>query len=131
MSTKISFNIPDYSYIILNTVKKTVEETGYKIAEEAKKNAPVNTGYYRNQIMFDGVNKVVANAEYSAAIEYGVKARIITPKTAKALHFKINGKDVFAKIVRQSARKPNPVMRLAAINVQKKVNAIFKNNLGK
>lgn len=47
---------------------------------------------------------------------YGPKRRPITPVNSKALHFKVNGKDVFAKSVK--GIKKNPVL-LNAANAQK------------
>lgn len=135
MSTKISFNLPDFSVALQNATAITLQESGFKVEEEAKNTAPVDSGYYRNNIGFDGKNKVIANADYSADLEYGTKPHVIEPKSAKALHFKKDGKDIFAKIVRHPGTKPLAIMRNAALKVQKQVGGMFinnfKNNLGK
>ena len=125
MSTKISFDLPDFSLVVKNATTQTLQETGFKVEEEAKKNAPVDSGYYRNNIGFDGKNKVIANADYSAALEYGTKPHVIEPKTAKALHFKSDGQDIFAKRVNHPGTKPLAIMRNAALTVQKQEGGIF------
>ena len=131
MSTKISFDLPDFSLVLKNATASTLQEAGFKVEEEAKKTAPVDSGYYRNNIGFDGKNKVIANADYSAALEYGTKPHVIEPKTAKALHFKSDGEDVFTKRVNHPGTKPNPVMRNAAHKVQKQIGGMFYNHFQK
>ena len=131
MSTKISFDLPDFSLVVKNATASTLQEAGFKVEEEAKKTAPVDSGYYRNNIGFDGKNKVIANASYSADIEYGTKPHVIQPKNANALHFQSDGQDVFTKKVNHPGTKPNPVMRNAAHKVQKQVGGMFYDNFRK
>ena len=131
MPTKISFDLPDFSLVLKNATASTLQEAGFKVEDEAKKTAPVDSGYYRNNIGFDGKNKVIANAEYSADLEYGTKPHVIEPKTAKALHFKSDGKDVFTKRVNHPGTKPLAIMRNAALKVQKQVGGMFYDNFRK
>ena len=131
MSTKISFDLPDFSLVLKNATTQTLQEAGFKVEDEAKKAAPVDSGYYRNNIGFDGKNSVIANADYSAALEYGTKPHVIEPKTAKALHFKSDGEDVFAKRVKHPGTKPLAIMRNAALKVQKQVGGMFYDNFRK
>lgn len=129
MASKVKFDVPDYTLLLNNAVADTRLEVGFRIEEVAKENAPVNSGYYRNQIEFDGKDKVTAHADYSAPIEYGINNPvIIRPKTARALRFTVNGEEVFAKSVQQKTRPPNPVMRNAARTVQKEVGGLFFRN---
>lgn len=128
MASKITFDIPDFSLALGNATEKTLEEAGFKIEKEAKEAAPVKSGYYRNNIGFDGKNKVIANASYSAALEYGTKPHTINIKNAKVLHFKKDGKDIFAKIVHHPGTKPLAIMRKAALKVQKQIGGTFINN---
>lgn len=125
MANQIIFNVPDLSNMVEKAVFNAAQRIGYRIEEEAKSTAPVKSGNYRNNIKFNGRDEVVANENYSAAIEYGVQYRIVTAKVAKALRFVVNGKVVYAKSVKLPARKPNPVMRNAAKRVQKEVTKIF------
>ena len=131
MSTKISFDLPDFSLVVKNATASTLQEAGFKVEDEAKKTAPHDSGYYRNNIGFDGKNSVIANAEYSADLEYGTKPHVIEPKTAKALHFTTDGQEVFTKRVNHPGTKPNPVMRNAAHKVQKQVGGMFYDNFKK
>lgn len=124
--TKVTIKTPDFNKW-KQAIQDTVIKTGLKIEETAKETAPVDTGNYRSQINYDGANMVIAQANYSAAIEYGIQQPYeIRPKTAKSLHFKKDGKDVFAMKVTIPARNPNPVMRNAANQVQKEIPQIFE-----
>lgn len=133
MATKISFQMPNFANLLDKAVNDSIQEVGFRIEQVAKESAPVDTGYYRNNISFDGKNKVTAHANYSASIEYGITNPVlIKPKNAQVLHFRgKDGKDVFVKWAQQKARKPNPIMRNASRKVQKEVKTIFKKNFGK
>lgn len=114
----------------INGLKQAVEDlrikTGLRVEQVAKENAPVDTGYYRSEIEFDGANTITAQADYSAALEYGIQHEYeIRPVTAKALHFKDGGQEVFAKRVHHPTTKPNPVMRNAAAQTQKEIPQIW------
>lgn len=54
MSTKITFDLPDFSLVMKNATTATLDEAGFKVEQEAKETAPVDSGYYRNNIGFDG-----------------------------------------------------------------------------
>lgn len=129
--TKVTIKQPDFS-AMKQAIQDTVIKTGLRIEQVAKEtapigvNPPVDAGNYRSQILYDGGNEVVAHAQYSACIEYGTQPHIITPKDKKFLHFKKDGKEVFAKLVHHPGTKPNPVMRNAAAKVQKEIPQIFK-----
>lgn len=125
MTTKVTIKTPDFNKW-KNVIQDTVIKTGLKIEEVAKETAPVDTGNYRSQISYDGSNTVIAQANYSAAIEYGVQEHDIYPVEKKALAFKVNGKNVVVKKAHIPARKPKPVMRNAAKEVQKEIPQIFK-----
>ena len=123
--TRVTIKKPDFDKW-KQAIQDLTVKTGLKIEQVAKESAPVNTGNYRSEIIYDGANSVIAQAQYSADIEYGTRAHEIRPVTAKALHFKKDGKDVFAKRVMHPETKPNPVMRNAANQVQKEIPQIFK-----
>lgn len=122
---KVTIKQPDFSKWI-DTIKDLTTETGAAIQETAVLNAPRRTGVYQRSIEYDGNVTVTANADYSACIEYGTQAHEIRPVTAKALHFQVNGEDVFAKKVMHPQTQPNPVMRKAARTVQKQIPQLFK-----
>lgn len=131
MANKVTFEVPDFSNLVEKAVFNATQRVGYALEEEAKKTAPVDKGAYRNNIKFNGRNEVAANEEYSAAIEYGVQPRVVTPKAAKALRFVSNGQVVYAKSVKLPARSPNPVLRNAARATQRKVREIFNEEFGR
>lgn len=68
-------------------------------------------------------SKVGAYHETGTGI-YGPKKRPIVPVKAKVLHFKINGKDVFAKSIK--GIKKNPVLMNAAQAKRPKVEQAIK-----
>ena len=114
----------------LDAIRQAVEDlrikAGLRVEELAKLTAAVNTGNYRSEINFDGSNTITANANYSAALEYGTQAREIRAVHAKALHFKDGGQDVFAKRVHHHATTPNPIMRNAAAQTQKEIPQLWQ-----
>lgn len=123
---KVTIKQPDLSKWI-GAINQLTTETGNAIVETAVLNAPRKTGGYQRSIEYDGAYTVTAGADYSACIEYGTKAHEIRPNPPKkALHFQINGEDVFAKKVMHPQTQPNPVMRKAARTVQKQIPQLFQ-----
>lgn len=122
---KVTIKKPDFSNW-KSACQDLLIKTGLKIEETAKGTAPVDTGNYQSGINYDGANEVIAQANHSADIEYGTGAHIIGPVTAKALHFKKDGKEIFTKKVHHPGTRPNPVMRNAAAKVQKEIPQIWK-----
>ncbi len=132
MKNKIDFNCPNFS----TQLYKFDEDLRFNICTyielEAKDNAPYNyseskgnKAHYRDKIEKNENNTaVIAHANYSAAIEYGIEPndKKVFPVRAKALKFKVNGKEIFAKWAKpfKNGRKPNPVMRNAARTVMKR-----------
>lgn len=101
----VDIKVPNYSSLIKGVMDKTVRRVLIEVENKAKLTSPVDTGYYRNNINRDEASKeVVANAEYSALIEYGVS---------------------------NTRRKPNPVMRNSAREVQAQVDDIFLREMKK
>ena len=129
--TKVTINKPDFSKF-----KKAVDDlrikTGNAIVENAVQNAPTDTGYYKSEISYDGADTVTANAKYSAAIEYGFDNYEETVKEHERIITKAFGKDIPPVIAtvkehkRTMNRKPNPVMRNAAKQVQKEIPQLWQ-----
>ena len=129
MANVAKSNVPNLSNIFQRALDETIQEVGFAVVEEAHKTAPVDKGNYKKGISFDAKDKVIANVNYSATIEYGISNPVlIKPKTKKALHFIKDGKDVFVKYAQQKRRNPNPVMRNAARKVQKESGGLFLKN---
>lgn len=123
--TKVTIKSPDFSKWG-KAVKDLTTKTGEAIAENAVENAPSDTGNYKGQIAYDGENTVIAQANYSAAIEYGTVPHVIEPNEKEALAFNSNGQYIVRKKVHHPGTKPNPVMRNAAAKVQKEIPQIWK-----
>lgn len=131
MKTKVTIKKPDFSGL-----KKAVDDltikTGLKIEETAKINAPVDTGNYRSEINYDGANMVIAQANYSAAIEYGFNNYQETVNEHQRVINKVYGKTITPVVAtvkthtRTMNRTPNPVMRNAAKEVQKQIPQLWK-----
>ena len=99
----VKFDLPDYSVKVTKALVNTVNKAGIAVENEAKQTAKVDTGFYRNNIKYDAQKQeTVANAEYSAALEYGVKG---------------------------TRRSPTPNMRNAAKKVEGYVDKIFNEEL--
>lgn len=97
--TTVTFNVPNYDRLLGSALEETKIKALAKVEEVAKLNAPVDTGFYRNNIRTSlSDSEVRADAEYSAAIEYGVSG---------------------------TARQPNPVMRNAAKKAQQFIKDEF------
>ena len=101
----VTVKVPKYSDLLKSIGDATVERVLIEIENTAKLTAPVDTGFYRNNIKrVIASSEVVANAVYSSAIEYGVSGTL---------------------------RTPMPVMRNAARTVQAEVGNIFLRELDK
>lgn len=99
---KTTVTMPQLDQLVEKVLQRTEVEVLAGIEKQAKLTAPVDTGYFRNQIKANYATKeVVANADYSAPLEYGVTG---------------------------TRRQPRPTMRNAARKVAKEVNEIFKRN---
>jgi hypothetical protein len=74
---------------------------------------------------------VLADKSYAIFLEDGNNAggAFIYPVHAKALHFKIDGKDIFAKKVRSHG--PLPFMKDAQEKVENNIEEIFNKNFDK
>ena len=67
---------------------KLLGKVAFKVAAEIKRNAPVDTGRFRNSIVVtkDGGKWVVgSNVDYAEYIEFGTVPHEIKPKNKKAL----------------------------------------------
>lgn len=103
----IIVKVPKYEKLVGIALDEALVIITSKIEAEAKLTSPVDTGFYRNNIKVDGKNEVVAEAEYSKAVEYGFPAGFKT-----------------SRFTYKNGRTPNPVMRNSARKVQKEVPTI-------
>lgn len=79
-----------------------LQDAGEITADQMRDNAPVRTGALWSSIRIDVGSKsvrVYPTVPYAPFVEYGTMPHIIRPMSAQALHFFINGEEVFAKEV--------------------------------
>lgn len=132
MGNRFESDIPNMESKLINLEELLRTQIGYSIEGEAKQNAPVDTGVYRNNIAYNGKNQIIANASYSSAIEYGFSEYKETVKAHQRIINKAFGKDITPRVINISShdrtmnRDPNPVMRNASRTVMKRdFNRIF------
>ena len=107
---------------VINVVNQVLEEA----QQELQATAPKDTGFYANNMKVERAEKIGSiiqgrvyndstvytsdGREYSLGeiLEYGTKPHLITPVNANYLHFNINGKDVFTKLVHHPGTLPQP-----------------------
>jgi len=91
----VKVDVPDFSQFVKRVEERTTEYALIEIENIAKLNAPVDSGFYRNNIKRDvGESSVTANAEYSAVIEYGIDGT----RRAPTANMRNAGREVQRKI---------------------------------
>lgn len=126
----VKVDVPNYANLVANTVAATKQRALVEVENEARLTAPVDSNAYRNNIQRNlPKSEVVANIEYSAAIEYGFNG---TSQSVSSHTRKVKGKVQNVKAhTRIMNREPNPVMRNAARKIQNQIGAIFVRELKK
>ncbi len=128
----VKTDLPNFSNLSKLATERATDRAVARVQEQAVTTAPVDSGNYRRNIVSDfNNNEVRAEAIYSKALEYGLPARTITPKSAKALRFEIDGKVIYTKKVRLPATRPQSIMRNSARTVQREIPKIFKQELNR
>lgn len=87
-----------------------------EVTVEAKKIVPVKTGKLRRSIhgrVYGNLARIGSSVDYAHYIEAGTSPHVIVPVNAQALHFFIDGKEVFAKRVQHPGFAPIPYLRPA------------------
>lgn len=124
----VDIKVPLYEQVVEDVVERTKQRALARIDAQAKVTAPADTGFYRRNIRVEG-DEVVANAEYSSAIEYGFANFVENVSGHTRV---VNGKTQNVRPhTRVMNRNPNPVMRNAGRAVQKEVEGIFLRELSK
>ena len=99
-------------------IKDTTLAIASEIEADAKRLAPVDMGFLRNQIHTDEVNEynyeIVARAKYSAYLEFGTGGLVNVPEELKELAIKFKGKGV-----RQVNIMPQPFLYPAFVKGRK------------
>jgi hypothetical protein len=92
-----------------------VARTQHEYKSHGGNGLEANTVAYKNSALDQGI---IANKPYASWVEYGngPAGSRIYPVSAKALHFVVNGQEVFAKSVKASAPKPFMAKALSFVN---------------
>lgn len=67
---------------------------------------------------------VETDVEYAVFMEFGTRPHTITPNTARALHFWVDGVEVFTDIVHHPGTEPRPYMRPGAEGAARQIRPI-------
>lgn len=99
------------------TTMKTLIESANTLMTEMVVRVPVDSGDLRNSISVrvEGNKvKVGPTMPYSAYVEFGTRPHEIRPKSSDGvLRFKVNGNDVYARVVNHPGTKAQPFVRPA------------------
>jgi HK97 gp10 family phage protein len=102
---------------IPETLDRALEKTSRKVESTASINAPKDTNRLANSSFSrkEGRGRWVVgfSAEYAAPVEFGSEPHIITPNDADALHFFVDGEEVFTKRVEHPGTPAQPYLRPA------------------
>ena len=85
----------------------------HDLVSKLRDNCPKDTGFLMRNIDYrkTGGGYEISMPKYALYVEFGTPPHIIRPKNKKALAFKVNGKQVFAKIVYHPGTRPYPFIR--------------------
>ena len=97
----------------LNFLQTVKEGIANDLVQELAQRVPVDTGMLKTSIRYrvNGENIDIVMAKHGLYVEFGTPPHIIKAKDAKALHWKSNGKDVFATQVNHPGTRPQPFIR--------------------
>ena len=98
---------------IQELLNKAMPDIARRMQNELMLVVPVDTGRLKNSIKVTATDEglIIGMVEYGRWVEFGCPPHIITPKTKKALKFKIDKKIIFAKKVMHPGNRPNPFVR--------------------
>ncbi len=93
-----------------NALKDIVNELSSKALSELQARAPVRTGALRSSfirtISNDGLSaEIISSSSYIRIVEKGSRPHAIVAKDARALHFFIGDREIFAKSVQHPGTK--------------------------
>jgi hypothetical protein len=107
-------------------VRRNVNVIGREVAREARRIAPERTGRLKRNIharnaKFTGPltaeSEIYVRVRYAKFVIGGTRPHIIRARRAKALHFQMDGRDIFAKSVQHPGTRPNNFIGRAARTV--------------
>lgn len=94
-----------------------------------RKLAPVRTGFMRDSVtefIGEGEARVGPTAPYAVFVEYGTRPHVIRPINAGCLAFFAGGRMVFAAYVNHPGTRPQPFVRYAAEEAQRRAPEVWE-----
>ena len=91
--------------------------------------APVRRGDMRDSVtefIGEGEARVGPTAPYAVFVEYGTRPHVIFPVNASCLAFMAGGRMVFAAYVSHPGTKPQPFVRYAAEEAQRRAAEVWE-----
>lgn len=112
--------------VVSNGLQELAEQGAQEAKLQTKGELAAHTAAYRNSAFEQGIK---ADKNYASWVEYGngPPGTRIYPTSAKALHFFIDGQEVFAKSVQAS--RPKPFMASAVSFVNRSGAQIVANHI--
>lgn len=110
--------------LTIDQLKLVLFRSMLKMQELATINCPVDKGRLRNSInlkpQMEGYSsyRLSDGVEYGVDVEYGTAPHVIKPSSMKALRFKVDGKNVFAKKIMHPGTEAQPFFRPALDQVK-------------
>lgn len=102
---------------LVENVSLKLSDVCQDIVAYARATAPVRTGEYQASIGMQQTGpltfSIFADAAHAAFVEFGTAPHIITPKNVKALHFDVEGEEVFALYVLHPGTAPQMIIHNA------------------
>jgi HK97 gp10 family phage protein len=112
-----SRRLREFERRVPDAVDRALETTARRVEGTASENAPMDTGRLQNSSFArrEGQSRWVVgfSAEYAKPVEFGSEPHIITPDTADALHFFVDGEEVFTTRVKHPGTPAQPFLRPA------------------
>ncbi len=107
---EVKRNIAEMDKQTQEALIKTVSELSSKALSELQARAPVRTGALRSSfirtISSDGLSaEIISSSSYIRIVEKGSRPHAIVAKDARALHFFIGDREIFAKSVQHPGTK--------------------------
>lgn len=125
-------------YELENKVKTMVlpliiDKVADELESELKNNSPRKTGKLSlgwRQTKVGNLQVIIENdVEYASFVINGTKAHTITPRSANALSFQMNGNTIFAKRVNHPGTSPNDFVDRSIENVESRLEQIIRSCL--
>ncbi len=135
ISIGLRSNIPDLVMIGKQAFRASVKEFSNEILEEVKSRTPVDTGRLRSSLTLsfeehdDSMIAKIESLAYALILEEGASPHTISANKAKALHFFVDNKEIFAKSVRHPGIQGRFFIKASIDKTLPKFASIFARDL--